>query len=359
MLKHAVPPIDPDAAPPVSVVPRETLVLGGRTVALAYDDPSREYAVLHEGCGVIRRDERARWVFSGAKAAATLGGIVTNDVESLAPGSGCYAAALTAKGKIVADVRIFRRADDLKVDVSSRAAAGWGDLVRKYVNPRLATYTDVSAATGCIGAYGPRAAALLARLGAADAAALSQLAPYHHLTTTVAGHPALVVRSPDYGVSGFDCIVAADAADPLFHALIDAGARAVGLAAADIARVEAGRPEWGIDMDDTTIPQEANLDQLHAISYTKGCYTGQEVVARLHFRGHVNRYLRTIHAPHPLPPHGIVRNQDGKDVGEVRSSVVSPRRGAVAIAMLRRELTDGEDVVVRHGDDDLPARIEG
>ncbi len=343
----------------MSVAPRETLVLGGRSVALAYDDPSREYAALQEGCGVIRRDERARWVFSGAKAAATLGGLVTNDVESLTPGHGCYAAALTAKGKIVADVRVFRRADDLTVDVAARAAAGWSDLVRKYVNPRLATYTDVSADTGCVGAYGPRAAAILARLGAADASVLTQLAPYQHLTTTVAGHPALVLRSPDYGVSGFDCIVAADAADHLFHALIDAGARAVGLAAADIARVEAGRPEWGIDMDDTTIPQEANLDQLHAISYTKGCYTGQEVVARLHFRGHVNKYLRTIHAPHPLPPHGIVRDRDGKDVGDVRSSVVSPRQGAMAIAMLRRELSDGEDIVVHHGEDDLPARIDG
>jgi len=359
MLKHVVCPIVPDVPPPVSVVPRETLVLGGRTVALTYDDPSREYAVLHDGCGVIRRDERARWVFSGAKAAATLAGIVTNDVESLTPGTGCYAAALTAKGKIVADLRIFCRADDFTLDVSSRAAAGWNDLVRKYVNPRLATYTDVSAETGCIGVYGPKAAAILARLGAADATALAQLAPYQHLTTTVAGHAALVLRSPDYGVPGFDCIVASSAADPLFHALIDAGARAVGLAAADIARVEAGRPEWGIDMDDTTIPQEANLDQLHAISYTKGCYTGQEVVARLHFRGHVNKYLRTIHAPHALPPHGIVRNAEGKEVGEVRSSVVSPRRGAVAIAMLRRELADGEDVVVHCDDGDLPARLDG
>jgi folate-binding protein YgfZ len=341
----------------MSVVPRDTLTLGGRMVALAYDDPSREYAVLFEGCGVIRRDERARWSFTGPQAALVLGGLVTNDVEALQPGSGCYAAALTAKGKIVADVRIFRRADDFTVDVSSRAAAGWAELVRKYVNPRLAKYTDISTETGCIGAYGPRATQLLARLGAGDALLLAQLAPYHHVMTTVAGVPVHLVRSPDYGVTGFDCIVSAADADTVFHALIDAGARAVGLAAADIARVEAGRPEWGVDMDDTTIPQEANLDALHAISYTKGCYTGQEVVARLHFRGHVNKYLRPLRAPHPLPPRSVVRNMEGKDVGDVRSSVVSPRSGPLAIAMIRRELADGEDVTVVAGEDELPARI--
>ena len=342
----------PRAAPfrPMSVAPRDTLIVGGRTVALIYEDASREYEALHQQCGVIRRDERARWTFTGAKAALTLGGLVTNDVEALAPGAGCYAAALTAKGKIIADVRIMRRADDFLVDVAARATVGWGEMVRKYVNPRLARYTDLSEQTACLGAYGPRAIAILARLGAGEVTDLQQLAPYHHVTTTVAGVPALVVRSPDYGVTGFDCIVSAADADPLFHALIDAGARAVGLAAADIARVEAGRPEWGIDMDDTTIPQEANFDALHAISYTKGCYTGQEVVARLHFRGHVNKYLRGLVAPHALAPHAIVVTDDGKEVGDVRSSVVSPHVGPIAIAMLRRELQDGDEVIVRSGE---------
>jgi folate-binding protein YgfZ len=333
----------------MSIAPRETLIVGGRTVALTYEDASREYEALHEQCGVVRRDERARWTFTGAKAAATIGGLVTNDVEALAPGSGCYAAALTAKGKIVADVRIFRRADDFLIDVASRAAAGWDALVRKYVNPRLAKYADVSQDTGCIGAYGPRAATALSRLGAGEVGELQDLAPYHHVTTTIAGVSALIVRSPDYGVLGFDCIVSAADAEPLFNALVDAGARPVGLAAADIARVEAGRPEWGIDMDDTTIPQEANFDDLHAISYTKGCYTGQEVVARLHFRGHVNKYLRRLVAPHALAPRAIVVSDDGKEVGDVRSSVVSPHFGPIAIAMLRRELRDGDEVIVRDG----------
>jgi folate-binding protein YgfZ len=341
----------------VNLVPRETLVVGGRTVALSYDDPSREYAALRDSCGAVRRDERGRWVFAGAKAAEALSGIVTNEIETLTPGSGCYAAALTPKGRVVADVRVLRRDDDLFIDVSSRAAAGWNALVRKYINPRTATYADVTAATGCVGVYGPRASAVLARLGVLDAGALNAMLPYHHVGASVAEQSVLVVRSPDFGIPGFDLIVDAPDSTPVFAALQDAGARATGLAAADIARVEAGRPEWGIDMDETTIPQEANLEALHAISYTKGCYTGQEVVARVHFRGHVNRVLRGLIADHPLPPRATIGSADREDVGDVRSSVVSPRLGSIALAMIRREVAAGDEVMVRDAQGEHVARV--
>ena len=114
------------------------------------------------------------------------------------------------------------------------------------------------------------------------------------------------------------------------------------------ARVEAGRPEWGIDIDESTIPQEANFDELHAISYTKGCYTGQETVARVHFRGHVNRHLRglTYTGPSPLPPGAQLLDDAGKAVGDVRSAAISPRLGGIALAMLRREIAVGSSVRV-------------
>ena len=339
------------------VSPRETLVVAGRTVALNYDDPSREYTALRDACGVVRRDERARWVFAGEKAASTLAGLVTNDVESLTPGAGCYAAALTPKGRIVADVRVLRRESDFLVDVAARACVGWADLVRKYVNPRMAKYADVSEATGCVGIYGPRATNMLARVSGTDAGTLNALAPYHHMLATIATRSVRVIRSPDFGGVGFDLVTEAADADAVFDAINGAGARAVGLTAADIARVEAGRPEWGIDMDDATIPQEANLEELHAISYTKGCYTGQEVVARVHFRGHVNRHLRGLVADHPLPPHASVVSSDRADVGDVRSSVVSPRFGPIALAMVRREVAMGDEVVVRDGEHEHSARV--
>ncbi|HYV96059.1 MAG TPA: glycine cleavage T C-terminal barrel domain-containing protein [Gemmatimonadaceae bacterium] len=341
----------------MSVLPRETLVVAGHTVALTYDDASREYAALHEACGALHRDERARWTFAGKEASGALAGLVTNDVDALVSGAGCYAAALTAKGRIVADVRILRRDTDFLVDVASRASSGWQEHVRKYVNPRLAKYADITAATGCVGAYGPRAAATVARISDADANALAQLPPYHHVAARIAGHDARILRSPDFGVPGFDILVSAEASATVFEMLIDAGARAVGLAAADIVRVEAGRPEWGIDMDDATIPQEANLESLHAISYTKGCYTGQEVVARVHFRGHVNRTLRGLAGDLPIPPRAPLVALERNEIGDVRSSVVSPRFGPIALAMLRREVSIGDEVFVRDGDHEHAVRV--
>jgi folate-binding protein YgfZ len=183
------------------------------------------------------------------------------------------------------------------------------------------------------------------------------MAPYQHMTTSVNSRPVRVVRSPDFGVPGFDLMTEAADADAVFDALLHAGALAVGLTAADIARVEAGRPEWGIDMDDATIPQEANLEELHAISYTKGCYTGQEVVARVHFRGHVNRHLRGLMADQPMPPRASLMSSERADVGEVRSSVVSPRFGPIALAMVRREVALGDEVMVRTGDHEHVARV--
>src|SRR5207253_7970098 len=131
--------------------------------------------------------------------------------------------------------------------------------------------------------------------------------------------------------------------------LEQAGASGASALAWDVARVEAGRPEWGLDMDETTIPQEANFDELGAISYTKGCYTGQETVARVHFRGHVNRHLRHLRAAGPEPPLAGADLLDaaGKSVGDVRSTAASPRLGGIAIGMVRREVELGTSLLAR------------
>jgi folate-binding protein YgfZ len=125
----------------------------------------------------------------------------------------------------------------------------------------------------------------------------------------------------------------------------------------NIAQVEGGRPAWGIDMDDNTIPQEANLDTLGAISFTKGCYTGQETVARPHFRGHVNRRLRGLLGATALPRYGQIVDASGKVVGDVRSTVMSPTLGPIAIAMLRREVQAGDTVLVESGDGPITAEV--
>ena len=125
----------------------------------------------------------------------------------------------------------------------------------------------------------------------------------------------------------------------------------------NVARVEGGRPAFGIDMDENTLPQEANLDTLGAISFEKGCYTGQETVARIHFRGHVNKNLRALFGSAPLPQGAAVLDESGKTVGDVRSTVVSPRLGPIAIAMVRREVADGQQVIVAGDFGAISARV--
>ncbi len=305
------------------------------------------YDALHGGAMLVDRSARARATFAGAGAVEVLDGLLTNDVAALGSGSGAYAALLTPKGKIVADVRLFARREDVLVDVPPRAAAGWWAAIRKYVNPRQARYVDVSGALHDIGVYGPRAVRLLQAVTGVDEAEWHALAPYAHREVGDGDGRALVARVPDLGVPGFELFASPATTADLAERLRRAGAVDGTDEAAEVARVEAGRPEWGIDMDDSTLAQEANLDALHAISYTKGCYTGQETVARVHFRGHVNRHLRgLLLSGDPMPPRGTpITDVDGAAIGDIRSTVRSPRLGPIALAMLRREAAPDAEVV--------------
>jgi folate-binding protein YgfZ len=334
----------------VSIADAGALVdVSGHPVVLTYSSVAAEYEALRTRAVVVDRSQRARMRITGQRAAETLTGLVTNDVAALEPGHGHYAAALTPKGKIVADVRVFREDDGLLIDTGPRAAEGWSMLVRKYVNPRLAAYRDESATLRDVGVFGPNARHVVAAMTGASAAALGILPPYGHATVVVDGARAMVARVPELGVEGFELFVPAEAFDALWRLALDAAAEPAGLAAWEVARVEAGRPEWGLDIDETTIPQEANFDELHAISYTKGCYTGQEVVARVHFRGHVNRHLRGLRAAgaEPPPPGAQLTDDSGRLVGDVRSGVSSPRLGGIALAMIRREVEPGASLTAR------------
>ncbi len=321
-----------------------------------------EYAALRGGAGLVDRSSRVRMIVGGAQAAATLTGLVTSDVGALHPGAGQYAAALTAKGKVIADVRIFARADDLLVDTSESAGPGFTAMIKKFVNPRLARYADVSAVLRTTGVFGPRAHAVLASVlqdegaSAPAVAALRGLAHYHHLAFDVAGAIVLIARVPDLGGEGFDCFVPVEIAELLSARLSALHAVPVGRDAAEVARVEAGRPMWGIDMDENTLAQEANFDELDGISYTKGCYTGQETVARVHFRGHVNRHLRGVQSAAVIPS-GAELFEGEKPVGTMKSSVMSPRLGPIGLAMVRREVATGAEVTARWEGGEAIARV--
>jgi tRNA-modifying protein YgfZ len=344
----------------VHVADAGTLVdVSGHPVVLTYSSVAAEYEALRTRAIVVDRSHRARMRITGQRAAETLTGLVTNDVVALESGHGHYAAALTPKGKIVADVRVFRDDDGLLVDTGPRAAEGWSALVRKYVNPRVAPYRDESSTMRDIGVFGPNARHVVAAMTGASAAALGVLPLYGHATAAVDAARVFVARVPDLGVEGFELFMPAEVFDALWRVALDGGAEPAGLAAWEVARVEAGRPEWGLDIDDTTMPQEANLDDLHAISYTKGCYTGQEVVARVHFRGHVNRHLRGLRAPtaDPPPTGAQLVDESGRPVGEVRTGVSSPRLGGIALAMVRREVEPGASLSVRWDGGDSRADV--
>lgn len=323
--------------------------IAGQPVVLTYSSVVAEYDAMHRRAVVVNRGHRARMRFSGAQAAVVLSGLVTNDVTILQPGQGQYAAALTAKGKIVADLRVLRVEDGCITDVSPRARDGWHGIVRKYVNPRLAKYTDVSSELLSLGVFGVQARYVVEQMTGIGHSALALLQPYAHVRFEMDGAPVIVMQSPELGFEGYELFMPADRYQALWDAAVAARATPAGLAAWEIARVEAGRPEWGIDMDDTTIAQEARLEELDAISYTKGCYTGQEVVARVHFRGHVNRGLRGLRASgtEPPRPRAALFDDTGKAVGDVRSSVSSPRHGGIALGMLRREIESGARLVAR------------
>lgn len=334
--------------------------IDGRPVVLTYSSLATEYEALRAKAVVIDHSHRGRMRITGDRAVEMLNGLVTNDVGAVEQGHGCYAAALTPKGKMVADLRIFREADGLLIDAPARAAAGWLGIVRKYVNPRIAPHRDESATLRAFGVYGPLAHHVVAAVTGGSPTAFGTLPAYAHVTAAVGAGIAVVARVPDAGVEGFIVYLPAEQFDAAWERALQARATPAGLATWEVARIEAGYPEWGVDVDETTIPQEANLDELHAISYTKGCYTGQEVVARVHFRGHVNRLLRgvsRIGGEEPAPRGATLLDEAGKLVGDVRSAVRSPRLGGIGLAMIRREVVPGTTLVARWDGGECPLTV--
>lgn len=318
-----------------------------------------DYEAFHDGAALVDYTDRGRMRFHGGGAKEALNGLLTCDVAPLTNGRGAYGVALTNKGKVIADVCVYAMDESFLVECPPAVWEAWKDLVNKFVNPRLSKRTDETALTSAIGVFGPRASSLIAELGDAEAATLDALPDYGHQTVSIDGVTVNVARIPDFGVDGFRLLAVRDAFDHLRDALVARGARVAGAAAVEAARVEAGRPRWGVDMDDSTLPQEANLEALGAISYTKGCYTGQEVVARLHFRGHVNKRvvgLRVGGSAVPSPGTAVFSGE-GKEAGDVRSSVLSPRFGPIALAMIRREVNPGDSVTLTIDGTDATATV--
>lgn len=301
-----------------------------------------------------------RMRISGPKASELVTGMVTNDVSGLSPGEGQYAAALTAKGKIIADLRIFALEEGLLVDTNAAAAPGWKDMVRKYINPRIAPYHDSSPELSDIGVFGRTSRTVVAKVTEIDEKDLGALPHYGHVSRSDGDSTLTVARVPEMDAEGFEIFVPLPRVEEIKTSL-----RALGVAEGsfdtwEIARIESGRPSYGVDIDDSTLPQEANFDELGAISYTKGCYIGQETVARVHFRGHVNRFLRRLRfVSRPAPPRGAeLMDEGGKVIGDIRSVALSPRYGGVGLGMVRREIVPGTTLQAKWEGGECSVQVE-
>ncbi|MDQ3741988.1 MAG: folate-binding protein [Actinomycetota bacterium] len=289
-----------------------------------------EYAVLTTGCGLVDRSERGKLALTGAAAKEFLNGQVTNDVEALQPGGGCYAAFLTHKGKMLGDVRVLDAAEELLLDTERVSLQALFDMVRRFSVGYDVELHKRTLQRALFSLVGPRTSDVVGPLPS----------PEHAHVETEIGPPARVIATAD----GADVLCDAEDADRVRAALVEAGAVPVSEDAAEIVRVERGRPRYGADMDDATIPEEAGIND-RAVSFTKGCYVGQETVARLHWKGKPNRHLRGLRATEPLERGAELRLGE-KTVGRVGTAVVSPAHGPIALAIVRREASPGDTVGV-------------
>jgi folate-binding protein YgfZ len=317
-------------------------VLNGAELVNDYGDPLAEYHALHDTAGVLDFSFRSRICLTGADRVRFLHGQVTNDVKKLGVGTGCYSALTTAKGKMQSDLNIFCLQDELLLDFEPGLTTTVTQRLEKYIVADDVQVVDVAPHYGLLSVQGPQAEAVVAALG------LFTEAPAAPLNSTKISDATLgeiyLMRHARLGSSGFDLFVPTAALDAVADKLIAAaktiGGRACGWSAFESARIEAGVPRFGADMDETHLASECDIEA-RAISYTKGCYIGQEVLNRIHSVGHVNRELRRLSFTAELrtpPARGEKLFQGDKEVGYVTSTVFSPRQDCVvALGYVRRE----------------------
>ncbi len=305
-------------------------------ITAAAQDLLLEHRALTEGCGLLDRSERGKLAVSGSEAADFLQGQVTNDVEALTSGTGCYAAFLTHKGKMLGDLRVLRANDELLLDCERVSLQDLFNLLRRTSIGRDTELHKRTVQRGLFSLIGPGARTVA---GAHDAGLGTR--ENDHVATELAGVAVRLIATDADGVD-----VLCDSADSVgvASALQAAGAEPVSEAAAEVVRVERGRPRYGAELDERTIPQEAGLNQ-RAVSFTKGCYVGQETVARLHYRGKPNRHLRGVKLE-GLASGGDELRFGGKVVGRLATVADSPTFGLIALALVRREAVPGDALEV-------------
>ncbi len=330
---------------------------------------SAEHLALVESAGLLDESSRRVLSISGDRAGEMLHGLVTNDVKRLSVGEGLYTFMLTPKGRPVAEMRLLRLESEFWMDMPGSCVESGLAHLRKYLPPIFARFDETDLCRLAI--VGPLAEAAID--GWAGASVTEGLDPLESRPLDMAGRDALLARREVIEGPGFDLYVSAEDREDVHSGLLDSvlelGGREVGPEAWEVLRVERGIPVFGRDFSEENLAQETAQDA-RAISFDKGCYTGQEVVARIHFRGHVNRILRGCRLVDPsagpsADPSGGPTLAAGRPLfegdrerGMITSPVDSPRFGHIAIGLVRTEIEHGRRLALEPSGDEVVEIVE-
>ena len=328
--------------------------IDGWRLPVRYGDPAAEHRAAREAVGIIDRSALGKAVVTGRDRAAFLQGMLTNDVKGLQPGQGCGAAFLDAHGKVVALLSVYALDDRLWLELPPGLTEKTLQALDRFLISEKASFEAADDGFVVVAVQGAGARPLLEELSGRGL----ELPLYAHAEAAVAGAPVRVIHRAEAGAPGFHCWTAPEHGAALWQALRTAGATPVGFEALDVLRLEAGVPWYGRDVDETAIMPETRLE--HLVHYSKGCYIGQEVVARVKYRGHVNRALAGIMLEGDRVPRAGARVvADGKEVGRITSAARSFALGVpIALGYVRREhFEPGTALTVLDGETPIPAQV--
>jgi folate-binding protein YgfZ len=313
------------------------------------------YQIAHGAVGMIHPVARGTIFVHGADRASWLQGLLTNDIEALAVGRGCYAAWLTPQGRMLTDMRVFRLSERILLDVPALSATALAARLEQLVFAEDVRIENASEGFDPVRAVGPAAAAAVAAaLNAVTSnktmtgAELARWVEYQNAAFSVAQTDVIVMKDEGLGVPGYD--IYSTMGSDLRNALVRAGAAPLDDATAETLRIEAGRPLFGVDMDTDTIPLEAGIEG-RAISFSKGCYVGQEVIVRVVSRGHgrvVRKLVGLVLEGERVPDEGERLFANGRETGRVTSITRSPALGRpIALGYVHRDFAEpGRQVAV-------------
>jgi tRNA-modifying protein YgfZ len=321
-----------------------------------------DYRHIRDEAAIGTIAPRQQIAVAGPDHATYLQGLLTNDIPALSPGHGCYAAWLTPQGRMLTDMHVLESGGMILLDVPAETADATRERLEQFIFTENVQVESLAGSLTGTWVHGPNAPAVLERAVApllSDRPGLAAWHDYQHSQLEFRGQPVSVARIDQLGVPGF-CVFLEPSREPdLIAALTEAGAHRVSAGAIEAARIEAGYPVFGADMTDDTIPLEAGIED-RALSMTKGCYVGQEVIVRVLHRGQgrIARKLVNLRIDGAVPPRGARLFAADRDVGFVTSAAASPRLGTIALAYVHRDFfAPGASIEVATAAGRLPALV--